>query len=124
MVSDACKVLLEVRAFKTFSTLLLSDNRCKRDKATRIRHCVHQVGSSCELEQEQPSLQGRRWLRQGLKQAMEQEMEQEQLQEQTQALVRVQGQEQEQEQVWVQGQSQVQLQVQLQKQAQARAYPQ
>ena len=50
-----------------------------RDKeATRTRHCVRQVGSSCEQVQGQLSLQVGRWLGLGLKQVMEREMKQEQ----------------------------------------------
>ena len=51
----------------------------KGDKeATRTRHCVRQVGSSCEQVQGQLRLQVRRWLGLGLKQVMEREMKQEQ----------------------------------------------
>ena len=87
MVSDASKVLLEVRGIRRIQLLLLSDNlRWQDNRITRIQHCVHQVGSSCGQVQGQLSWQVKRLL--GLKQVQvtKQELLLEQFQEQMQVL--------------------------------------
>ena len=77
MVSDASKVLLEVRGIRRIQLLLLSDNlRWQDNRITRIQHCVHQVGSSCGQVQGQLSWQVKRLL--GLKQVQVTKQEQKQ----------------------------------------------